>query len=472
MKIKLVKDFEGIVPIPNAFDFGPFIKLWKGDFRPSDGETSEFIRNNNHRIISSFNTTLQPIINEWEYTYNLTISDEYVGDVNTVYLYPIRLFELFTYSFNMEFKYNIDKSIIDCIGEKSKLFASKKNFYYYIEYTWEGYFSQHFFHKIYYELRKNKIPADKVIFCTNTQNINDLHSKFLNNFPKENLITFTHYNQCMLGKLRDYTYSNNEDSNNTFLTEEYLQENPIREKKALILNRRLRYHRLYLLSNLIYDDLLKDTLVSFDMDMVVNVEFLNSIGHLKDQNRFITDEVFFNKTIAGYKKLEEIQKITLDYNKLSNVIGLGYETKELYERTYFSIVTETLFDDDEWFISEKTYKPIIQLHPFVIVGSPYTLKYLKSYGFKTFDKWWDESYDNIENSNDRMLAVYNTIETLIKLPKNKWNTIYNEITEVLIHNKNIMLGLSENNITTQLSVLNNLTNIIENKNNNIDIRLF
>ena len=372
----------------------------------------------------------------------------------------------------MEFKYNINVSIVDCISSKSKLFIDKPNFYYYIEYGWEGYFPQDFFHKIYYDLRKNNIPANKVIFSTNTQNINKLHSKFLSNFPKETHIKFTHYNQCLLGKLRDYNDSSYKDTNNTFVSEEYIKNGKSRNKKALILNRRLRYHRLYLLSNLAYDNLLDDNLVSFDMEMVVNVGFLESIRNLKLQNRYITNDEFFDKTIIGYNQLLKLNKITLDYESLDDVIGLGYESKELYENTYFSIVTETLFDDDEWFVSEKTFKPIIQLHPFVIVGSPHTLKYLKSYGFKTFDKWWDESYDEIENSNDRMLAVYDTIQTLIKKSTNEWDIIYNEITETLIHNKNVMLSLNENNSEINKMILGNLFEILKNSDYKKDIKLF
>jgi len=472
MKIKLLHDFDGVTKIPNAFDFLPFVKLWKGDFRPNDSETFQFLKNNNHRMISSFNTTLQPVIIESESIYSIPITDNFIGDIDTIYIYPIRVSELFTYSFNMEFKYNINLSIIDCISAKSKLFIDKSNFYYYIEYGWEGYFPQDFFHKVYYDLRKNNISANKVIFSTNTQNINKLHSKFLSNFPKETHIKFTHYNQCLMGKLRDYNESSYKDTNNTFVSEEYIKNGKSRNKKALILNRRLRYHRLYLLSNLAYDNLLDDNLVSFDMEMVVNVGFLESIRNLKLQNRYITNDEFFDKTIIGYNQLLKLNKRTLDYDSLDDVIGLGYESKELYENTYFSIVTETLFDDDEWFVSEKTFKPIIQLHPFVIVGSPHTLKYLKSYGFKTFDKWWDESYDEIENSNDRMLAVYDTIQSLIKKSTDEWDIIYNEITETLIHNKNVMLSLNENNSEINKMVLNNLFEIIKNSDYKKDIKLF
>ena len=161
----------------------------------------------------------------------------------------------------------------------------------------------------------------------------------------------------------------------------------------------------------------------------------------------------------------------LDYENLNDVIGLGYETKEIYENTYFSIVTETLFDEAEKFVSEKTYKPILHYHPFVLVGSAGTLKYLKSYGFKTFDTWWDESYDSIENTNDRFLKVYEVINNLINKSDDEWITMYNEMKPILIHNRNILLSFINDDKLGNI-VKNNLIKIISNEDYKKDIKLF
>jgi hypothetical protein len=36
--------------------------------------------------------------------------------------------------------------------------------------------------------------------------------------------------------------------------------------------------------------------------------------------------------------------------------------------------------------------------PFVIVGTRGSLEYLRSYGFRTFEGIWDESYDSAEDT--------------------------------------------------------------------------
>ena len=469
MKINCVYDYDGVTDIPNSIDFEPFIKHWNTDFRPQDHETTEFFKEKNYRLISSFNTSLNPVtLNRIDTHQFFSYKSELnLDSKDDVYLYMIRVRELFEFSFNLNHQYNDNKSVIDTISKRIKnLITPTNNLYIYIEYTWEGQFDFSFFHKIYYDLRLNKIPANKVIFVSNTQNIVELHNIFLNNFYKNKKVKFTHYNQCLFGKAID-----TRSKNNTFLDKSYLEKNQKRNKKALILNRRLRFHRLVILSALAADNLLDYTLSSFDMNLEFELDFLKNLYELKKDNKFITNEYFYKKVKEGYVILNHINKRFLDYENLNDVIGLGYETKEIYENTYFSIVTETLFDEAEKFVSEKTYKPILHYHPFVLVGSAGTLKYLKSYGFKTFDKWWDESYDGIENTNDRFLKVYEVINNLINKSDDEWITMYNEMKPILIHNRNILLSFINDNKLGNI-VKNNLIKIISNEDYKKDIKLF
>ena len=52
--------------------------------------------------------------------------------------------------------------------------------------------------------------------------------------------------------------------------------------------------------------------------------------------------------------------------------------------------------------------------PFIIVGQPNTLKILRELGYRTFDHMWDESYDNILDSTDRIQKINNLILNLSK----------------------------------------------------------
>lgn len=57
----------------------------------------------------------------------------------------------------------------------------------------------------------------------------------------------------------------------------------------------------------------------------------------------------------------------------------------VWQDSYLNIVTETQFGGDEFFISEKTWKPILGLRPFFIYGQPRLREYLKQQGFDLFE---------------------------------------------------------------------------------------
>ena len=76
-----------------------------------------------------------------------------------------------------------------------------------------------------------------------------------------------------------------------------------------------------------------------------------------------------------------------------------------YEATDIEVVLETLFDDDRLHLTEKSLRPIAVGQPFIMVSTPGSLEYLRSYGFKTFGDIWNERYDTIEDPEERLCAV-------------------------------------------------------------------
>jgi hypothetical protein len=76
-----------------------------------------------------------------------------------------------------------------------------------------------------------------------------------------------------------------------------------------------------------------------------------------------------------------------------------------YGNTSMEVVLETLFDDNRWHLTEKSLRPIALGHPFILAGTAGSLAYLRSYGFKTFDTVWNESYDSIKDPEQRLCAI-------------------------------------------------------------------
>jgi hypothetical protein len=69
------------------------------------------------------------------------------------------------------------------------------------------------------------------------------------------------------------------------------------------------------------------------------------------------------------------------------------------------VPTETVYFGRRQHLTEKTFKAVALEMPFVLVAPAHSLKYLRSYGFKTFAPYIDESYDDIEDPIARIERV-------------------------------------------------------------------
>jgi hypothetical protein len=95
-----------------------------------------------------------------------------------------------------------------------------------------------------------------------------------------------------------------------------------------------------------------------------------------------------------------------------------YDNPMWYNDTCFSVVLESVTDyqGSVPFLTEKIYKPIRHLHPYIAIGAPGILKYLRSQGFETYNNLFDESYDDIEDLDQRMSIIEKNIQEFKKVP--------------------------------------------------------
>jgi len=102
-----------------------------------------------------------------------------------------------------------------------------------------------------------------------------------------------------------------------------------------------------------------------------------------------------------------------------------------YNDTKYSLVSETNDTNDEIFMTEKIWKPIIAQQPFVLHGNYLYLQRLREMGFKTFANYFDESYDLEVDRNKRIDKIVDTCQDL--LTKN-WQDMYLQTQDLRKHN--------------------------------------
>lgn len=122
---------------------------------------------------------------------------------------------------------------------------------------------------------------------------------------------------------------------------------------------------------------------------------------------------------------------------------LDGEVNNFYNDFFLEVVLETVFDYPHVFVSEKTLKPLLFKTPFVLFGSAGTLEYLKKNGFKTFNNFWDESYDLELDPHLRFLKCCKLTHSLITKSNTEINAMYKEMLPILEHNHNQLLKYVE-----------------------------
>jgi hypothetical protein len=89
-----------------------------------------------------------------------------------------------------------------------------------------------------------------------------------------------------------------------------------------------------------------------------------------------------------------------------------YLNPDWFDQCCFSIVAETLANppvNRVPFVTEKTWKSVAMLHPFMVVGEPGTLQHLHSLGFETFENLWSENYDTNLSTPHRINQVVQNV---------------------------------------------------------------
>ena len=211
-----------------------------------------------------------------------------------------------------------------------------------------------------------------------------------------------------------------------------------KEKYFLMYNRNSeRMHRPYFVNKLYKNNLIDKGFISFFENNYLN-SFLEYGKEYPQLGLNYEDILDIKKNISNFYPLNiddpDAEKVADFHNFLSR--------KDEYEKSYFTIVSETNAESDYSFITEKTVKPLMNLHPFLILGNPHTLKVLKNFGFKTFDKWWDESYDDEFDFKTRAQKLLNVVDDLCSKSHEDWIEMLVEMEELLHHNKNTLHKLS------------------------------
>lgn len=227
-------------------------------------------------------------------------------------------------------------------------------------------------------------------------------------------------------------------------------ENRIYSKKFLNFNRRWRLHRPALVALLRANNLLDKGHISLGASD--DARSWDSVWP-EMLHMFATNNQVSNTFAENKESILNIPPLYLDSTDLTvNKAHLEHSTTDLYEETYFSVVTETNFItssiynnvvESSRFLSEKTFKPIAQCHPFIVVSVPNFLDTLRSVGYKTFSPWIDERYDTELNDGERLLKIVAEIKRLSELSPAQIKEFQDGVRDICTFNLGVLLRKTE-----------------------------
>ena len=121
-------------------------------------------------------------------------------------------------------------------------------------------------------------------------------------------------------------------------------------------------------------------------------------------------------------------------------MDLNKSTNNVYHHAFVEIVTECSFYNESYDtiqMTDKTFKPIVNLTPFIMASSTGHLKVLKKLGYKTFDFLIDESYDEVEDPIKRLKMIKDEITRLSEMDLSEIKRIYIQNFDILLYNKEL-----------------------------------
>lgn len=333
-------------------------------------------------------------------------------DRDNVYFYPIELsFIKFSELFNstktttIDFLRRNDISILfyfpaegfPCVGTPS--------------------FNQDWLLWISKQLIKHNLHKNRKYLISGNLKIQEDYRKFFKNTKTSPLVPFTEvfpvsYFEFKLNQNNEFSYD--------FSLDDKIYD-------FLSYNSNFRYGRVALCSEVIRKNLNSNSLFSFigGNDVKFEDQISLSLELLDDEGKeFLTN--YIKRWSPLIIDIDKDEKSTKPYSM--NV--------EHYSKTCYSLVSETEISSDTVFITEKTFKPIKAYHPFIVFGSPHTLKTLRSMGYHTFPELFDESYDNEFDPKIRLKMILHEVKRVNDIPINdRVNFIEKKLKEKLIHNK-------------------------------------
>ena len=145
-----------------------------------------------------------------------------------------------------------------------------------------------------------------------------------------------------------------------------------------------------------------------------------------------TKELFQDDEL--YNKIQSQFNPALDIPQGEN--GAYVPSYDVRQDRAIDVVTETMTRDQEGiFLSEKTFKAIRAGQLPIVFGQKGTVASLRKYGFNTFDKWIDHSYDDTWDEQLKARMVADELKRISSMSQDDYEQMWHDTYKDRLYNQ-------------------------------------
>jgi hypothetical protein len=243
-------------------------------------------------------------------------------------------------------------------------------------------------------------------------------------------------------------------------------DRPIRNYYVLSWNTFLLHYTKYYLEKSYNKDV-----INLNINTDFNKHFFNLNKHPREQRCISIDHLYkenlFNYGLISWNNLsknwqnphvfqyweEKIMNLDIFVDEIDKVdIHTSLNTDFLLNtHCVFNYVVETMVDNRNTFVTEKTFKNFLLNQPFLSVGSVYHNKTLCDLGFELYGNIFDYSFDKCVDYETRLIHSVNSLKNIVNQDVN-W--LYESVKETTLRNKDIALKICENDFFIPQELVN------------------
>jgi len=231
-----------------------------------------------------------------------------------------------------------------------------------------------------------------------------------------------------------------------------------------------RAYRVEVLCTLYDNDVISQGLISYRVP-----DAKGEVDRAVSRNPWFTEE---SKAIYNKHKDKLNTPLIIDTENVEGFLSATIDMENC-RNSFVHVITETEFFKEKLHLTEKVFKPIVAGQPFLLLAGVGNLEYLRSYGFKTFGDYWDESYDQITDPGKRVEAVVAILEKLAGMSYAEQVAMRKDMQHIIEYNfdhlfttlrpivvdeliTNIKSALEKNNISYTQSSVDELRKLLVN----------